>query len=94
MDTTEGQIDKGNNSKPVNLVFDVITENRSQGECMKIGEDLQNELFEFPIEVDDFNVDMVNFTGSTALTEESADDARTINRILINYTYNLTQVNF
>jgi hypothetical protein len=94
MDSSEGQIDKGANSKPVNIVFDVITQALNQGECMKIGEDLQNELYEFPIEVPDFNIDLVTMTGATALTEESSDDERTINRILINYNYTLTQTNF
>jgi len=88
------QIDKGDNSKPVDIVFDVITENRNEGEAMLISEELQNKIIETPVIVPDFTVDMVIMTGTTPLTEENADDQRTINRILINYTYNLTQINF
>ena len=85
------QIDKGDNSKPVDVVFDVITNNRNEGEALAMSEALQDTLIEYPLEVPDFNVDIVTMTGTTPLTEESAADERTINRILINYTYNLTQ---
>lgn len=88
------QIDKGDNSKPVDVVFDVITNNRNEGEAMRIAEELQDTLKTIPVVVPDFNVDMVTMTGITPLTEENGQDERTINRQLVNYTYNLTQINF
>ena len=94
MSSGDGQLDKGDNAKTIDLVFDVITENFDTGECMAIGEALQSDLIEHPIEVDDFVVDMVLFTGQTPLTEENSDDNRTINRNLLNYQFILTQINF
>ena len=88
------QLDKGDNSKTVDIVFDIITENFDSGEAQSIAEVFQDNLTNDPIEVDDFNVDAVIYTGDTPLTEESADDQRTINRILLNYQFILTQINF
>lgn len=94
MSSGGGQIDKGDNSKTIDIVFDVITESFDTGEVMAISEVLQYNLINDPIQVPNFVVDMVVFTGQTPLTEESADDNRTINRNLLNYSYTLTQINF
>jgi len=88
------QIDKGANSKPVDVVFDVITNNVNEGEALAMSEALQDMLISDPVEVTSFSIDIVTMTGTTPLTEESASDERTINRILVNYTYNLTQTIF
>jgi len=88
------QIDKGDNSKASDIVFDVITENRNGGKALKIAEDLQDKLLITPVVVVDFDVDMVLNSGLTGLEEESSDDERTINRVLVNYSYTLTQTNF
>jgi len=88
------QIDKGDNSKTVDLVFDIITENFDAGEAQSIAEVFQDNLINNPIEVPDFVVDMTFLTGDTPLTEENADDQRTINRLLLNYQFTLTQINF
>jgi len=94
MSSGGGQIDKGGNSKTIDIVFDVITDSFDTGEVMAISEVLQDNLINNPIEVPNFVVDMVVYTGDTPLTEESADDNRTINRNLLNYQYTLTQINF
>ena len=88
------QIEKGTNSKDVDIVFDIVTQNRNAGKAMSISEQLQDKLITTPVTVLDFNIDMVTMTGLTPLTEENADDDSTINRVLVNYTYNLTQTNF
>ena len=88
------QIDKGPNSKPVDIVLDVITNNRNEGEALGMSEALQDTLYSDPVTVDDFNIDLVTMTGTTPLTEENGRDDRTINRILINYNYILSQINF
>ena len=94
MSSGGGQIDKGDNSKTIDIVFDIITESFDTGEVMEISEVLQDKLIETPIEVPDFDVDMALFTGDTPLTEESSNDKRTINRNLLKYSYTLTQINF
>lgn len=94
MSSGGGQIDKGDNSKTIDIVFDIITESFDTGEVMAISEVLQDNLINDPIEVPNFVVDMVLFTGDTPLTEENADDNRTINRNLLNYSFILTQINF
>lgn len=94
LSSSGAQIDKGENSKPCDIVFDIITESLDAGEAMLMAENLQSDLIEYPIEVEYFNIDLAVMTGLTPVTEESPADDRTINRILVNYTYNLTQVNF
>ena len=91
---TGEQIDKGDNSRAVSLVFDVITECRNEGLAASLSEQLIDDLESNPIVVPDFNIDMVIYNGSTPLEEEASNDNRTINRRLLNYTYNLTQINF
>lgn len=85
-----GQLDKGPNSKEVDVTFDIITDNRGEGKANYISEVLQNHILENPVEVENFDVDMVRQTGTTSL-QEMSNDNRVINRVLVTYTYNLTQ---
>jgi len=89
--TSGSDIDKDSNSKPVEVTFDIVTESKDEGQCLKIGESFYNYLSDNPISVPDFNIDLEVLNG-TQVIEELGSGNRTIHRNIINYTYNLTQV--
>lgn len=85
-----GFIEKGTNSRPVTVVYDVVSNAKNEGQSLKISELFQTYLEDNPVTVPGFDIDLAVNTGSNSI-EELANDDRTIYRQLLNFTYNLTE---
>lgn len=83
--------DKSGDSKPVDIVVDVISNFRDESEAMNICEAWQEWEENNPLNVVNFNIDMKILEGTRPIFELGQDN-KTINRVIMNYEYTLTQI--
>lgn len=90
--TSAGQdIDKSGDAKPVDMVVDIVTNSRNDIQALTIAELWQQWLIDNPLVISNFNIDMIVLEEVRSI-EELGDDNKTINRVIMNYEFTLTQI--